>query len=53
MSHRRKQTRRIDVTTERKILKTTDLIKDFGSHPEIEKFVVVQKREESQAEKRT
>jgi hypothetical protein len=37
----------------RKILKTTDLIKDFGSRPKIVKFLVVQKREESQAEKRT
>ena len=25
----------------RKILKTTNLIKDFGSHPKIVKFVVV------------
>src|SRR6476620_6847516 len=52
MSGRRKQRRRIDVTTERKFLKT-DLIKDFGSRPKIVKFVVVQKREESHAEKRT
>jgi hypothetical protein len=37
----------------RKFLKTTNLIKDFGSHPKIVKFVVVQKREESHAEKRT
>ena len=37
----------------RKILKTIDLIKDFGSHPKIVKFVVVQKREDSHAEKRT
>jgi hypothetical protein len=37
----------------RKILKTTNLIKDFGSRPKILKFVVVQKREESHAEKRT
>jgi len=37
----------------RKILKATDLIKDFGSHPKIVQFVVVQKREESHAEKRT
>jgi hypothetical protein len=34
-------------------MKTTDLIKDFGSHPKIVQFVVVQKREESHAEKRT
>jgi len=34
-------------------MKTIDLIKDFGSHPKIVKFVVVQKREESRAEKRT
>jgi hypothetical protein len=34
-------------------MKTTDLIKDFGSHLKIVKFVVVQKREESNAEKRT
>jgi hypothetical protein len=37
----------------RKILKTTNLIKDFVSHPKIVNFVVVQKREESHAEKRT
>ncbi len=37
----------------RKILKTTDLIKDFGSRPKIVKFVVVEKREESHVEKRT
>jgi hypothetical protein len=37
----------------RKILKAIGLIKDFGSHPKIVKFVVVQKREESHAEKRT
>jgi len=36
-----------------KILKTIDLIKDFGSQPKIAKFVVVQKCEESHAEKRT
>jgi hypothetical protein len=29
------------------------LIKDFGSHPKIVKFVVVKEREESHAEKRT
>ena len=34
-------------------MKTIDLIKDFGSHPKIVHFVVVQKREESHAEKRT
>ena len=34
-------------------MKTIDLIKDFGSHPKIVQFVVVQKREESRAEKRT
>ena len=34
-------------------MKTTDLIKDFGSHPKIVKFVVVQKREESHTEGRT
>ena len=28
-------------------MKTTDLIKDFGSHPTIVKFVVVQKREKA------
>ncbi len=33
-------------------MKTTDLIKDFGSRTKIVKFVVVQKREESHAEKR-
>jgi len=38
---------------ERKIMETTDLIKDFRSHPTIVKFVAVQKREESHAEKRT
>jgi len=37
---------------EREIMKTTDLIKDFGSRTKIVKFVVVQKREESHAEKR-
>jgi hypothetical protein len=37
----------------RKILETTNLIKDFGSHPKIVQLVVVQKREESHAEKRT
>ena len=37
----------------RKILKTIDLIKDFGSHPKIVKFVVVHRSEESHAEKRT
>ena len=37
----------------RKIMKTTNLIKDFESHPKIVKFVVVKKREESHAEKRT
>jgi len=47
MWDRRKQTRRTDVTTERKILNTTNLIKDFGSHPKIVKFVVVQKREKA------
>ena len=36
-----------------KNLKTIDLIKDFGSHPKIVQLVVVQKREESHAEKRT
>jgi len=34
-------------------MKTTDLVKDFGSHPKIVQFVVVQKREERHAEKRT
>jgi len=37
----------------RKILKTTNLNKDFGSHPKIVKFVIVQKREEGHAETRT
>jgi len=37
----------------RKFLNTTNLIKDFGSYPKIVKFIVVQKREESHAEKRT
>ena len=31
----------------RKFLKTTNLIKDFGSRPKIVKFVVVQKREKA------
>jgi RNA polymerase sigma factor (sigma-70 family) len=35
----------------RKILKTTSLIKDFGSHPTTVKLVVVKKREESHGEK--
>jgi len=34
----------------RKILKTTNLNKDFGSHPKIVKFVVVKKREEQAKE---
>ena len=34
-------------------MKKTDLIKDFKSHPRIVQFVVVQKRDESEAEKRT
>jgi len=37
---------------ESKILRTTNLIKDLGSHPKIAKFVVVQEREDSHAEKR-
>lgn len=35
----------------RKIIETTDLIKDFGSHPKIVELVVVKKREESHGEK--
>src|SRR6185312_11245241 len=35
MSHRRKQTRRTDVTTEKEILETTNLIKDLRSRPKI------------------
>ena len=34
-----------------KIIETTDLIKDFGSHSTIVKLVVVKKREESHGEK--
>jgi len=30
-------------------MKTTDLLKDFGSDPKIVKFVVVQKREAKKA----
>jgi len=37
----------------RKILKTTNLIKDLEPHPTIVEFVVLKKREESHAEKRT
>ena len=44
MSCRTEENRRAGQMSQlkRKILKTTNLIKDFGSHPKIVKFVVVQ-----------